>query len=156
VVGVTSKGRCWTVRRTLADFVFLDRVCHKSVFDRRVSKLPEIPADALQEEGKENVEVNVDKQVGRTRFFSPVGVTFALTFCSLPFFAQGSSENYAGKGESSTPAKRTPTPPFLHCATHSPPPSCLPPQSVLGRRFERTAPFSEQKRYFPSPLSTVK
>ncbi len=41
-VRVTSLGRQWRVRRTWRDLAFLDRQCHRCIYDRRVSGLREV------------------------------------------------------------------------------------------------------------------
>lgn len=55
LVQVTSHGRSWVLKRSLADFLFLDRQCHTCVFDRRFSRLPDL---AAAKEDKENVPEN--------------------------------------------------------------------------------------------------
>ena len=60
-VQVSSQGRSWVLKRSFADFVFLDRQCHTCVFDRRFSHLPELDG----REDKENVPENGENKVGK-------------------------------------------------------------------------------------------
>ncbi|XP_050726285.1 GTPase-activating protein CdGAPr-like isoform X3 [Eriocheir sinensis] len=44
-VKVCSLGRCWVMRRTYENFRFLDRQLHRCCYDRKVSRLPELPPE---------------------------------------------------------------------------------------------------------------
>ncbi|KAF2356060.1 Phoxous domain [Trinorchestia longiramus] len=45
LVQVTSLGRSWVVRRTYENFRFLDRQLHRCCYDRKVSRLSELPPE---------------------------------------------------------------------------------------------------------------
>nr|XP_045581735.1 GTPase-activating protein CdGAPr-like isoform X3 [Procambarus clarkii] len=45
LVQVASLGRSWVLRRTYENFRFLDRQLHRCCYDRKVSRLPELPPE---------------------------------------------------------------------------------------------------------------
>ncbi|KAK3851224.1 hypothetical protein Pcinc_042110 [Petrolisthes cinctipes] len=72
LVQVTSLGRSWVLRRTYENFRFLDRQLHRCCYDRKFSRLPELPPEEnLPGEDREvSVGVGVDGCAEVARFHS--------------------------------------------------------------------------------------